>query len=413
MECAPKNKKLQFALLLYVFLLLFFLIVNFFQNSDSSLVPFALKYFKKIDLETGRYYFWERLVPSTLYRVGQICLLAYLIKSAYRPNFVKSFFARLEKSQVKLTFFKILFLFIFLFFLKIPFDIFIGFGLKKYFALTKASFLVWLFRYLGSSLLEILIISGAGFILVVVIKRVKKYIFFIPMVVFGMSLLYLITYPRLITPLFYDEVKIENPILSEEINNLAVKAEIDSSQIKFLNTSQDSLMVNAYFIGFGPFRRIILYDTLLEKFSVKEILAILAHEMGHFKEEHILVGLSLACLGSFLGLLLIDFMSLFIFNFRLRELVIKEKFFHIIFILILTFFLIKPIKNMVSRNIETRADKFSLEITSEPETFINMKVKLALQNKSNIAPNPVYAWFFYTHPPILERIRYAEEFYKK
>lgn len=218
--------------------------------------------------------------------------------------------------------------------------------------------------------------------------------------------------PVVILPLFNKYVPLEDGELKEAIEDYAVSQDFKMKGVFTMDGSKRSTKSNAFFTGFGRFRRIVLFDTLVEKHSIKELVSILAHEMGHYKKRHVLKSLFLSFLTS--GLMFF-ILSLFINNrglfaaFQMEETSIYAS-------LIFFGFLYSPIAtalsilgNLLSRKNEYEADNYAVETYGSPESMITALKRLSVENLSNLTPHPLKVFFSYSHPPVLERIRAIEE----
>ena len=175
-----------------------------------------------------------------------------------------------------------------------------------------------------------------------------------------------------------------------------------------MDGSRRSTKANAYFSGFGRFRRIVLFDTLIEKHSNTELVSILAHEMGHFKKGHFWKSmiLSIATFG-----LMFYILSLFINNRELFDAFRMEKtsvyaslvFFGFLYGPIDT--ILSIISNAYSRRNEYEADSYAIKTYGNPSSMIQALKKLSVDNLSNLTPHPLKVFLSYSHPPIIERIR--------
>ena len=182
-----------------------------------------------------------------------------------------------------------------------------------------------------------------------------------------------------------------------------------------MDASKRTKHTNAYFTGIGKVKRIVLYDTLVEKMDHNEVLAVLAHEAGHWKKKHLLKSIvaaeSIALITTYISyrILQSDFL-LTLFHIE------RGSFFAKVVILgflgSIVAFPFGPVFNYFSRRHENEADKYSYEITGNRESMISTLVKLSKDNLSNLHPHPLYALFHYSHPPVLERIRRIKGFVK-
>lgn len=225
----------------------------------------------------------------------------------------------------------------------------------------------------------------------------------------GFQLLLLVIFPKLILPLFNKLSPLPEGELRDTLVALAERCGFVAQKIEIIDGSKRSGHSNAYFTGFGKWRRIVLFDTLVEQLSPKEIEAVLAHEIGHSKCGHITKRLvvssviGLALLG-FVGWLLNQkvFFTAFGFEF-VPGLMLVPAFLLLSQIVPLITFWISPVSAYFSRKHEYEADAFAKEITGTPDTLIAALHKLHEKNLSNLTPHPLYSAFFYSHPTLAER----------
>ncbi|WP_106794920.1 M48 family metallopeptidase [Aquimarina sp. Aq78] len=214
-------------------------------------------------------------------------------------------------------------------------------------------------------------------------------------------------YAKLIVPIFNKQTPLEPGELRNTIEAYSKKVGFQLKDIFVIDGSKRSTKANAYFSGFGSEKRITLYDTLVNDLDNEEIVAVLAHEVGHYKKRHVIVNLFLSI--ALTGLTL-WFLSLFITNPLLSEaLGVETPSFHIG--LIAFGILYSPISeitglimNMVSRAFEYQADNYAKE-TYNNEALINSLKKLSKNNLSNLTPHPAMVFIHYSHPTLLQRIK--------
>ena len=213
--------------------------------------------------------------------------------------------------------------------------------------------------------------------------------------------------PALIMPLFNRFTPLADGELKEAILAYAKEQHFALQGIFTMDGSKRSTRLNAFFTGFGRFRRIVFYDTLMEELTNAEIRAVLAHEMGHFKRRHIVITMLLSVLQMGASLYILSF---FLGNQALFAAFSME---HISVYAGLLFFgfLYSPISlllgiafNIFSRRNEYQADLFALETTGEAESLISALKKLSVHNLSNLTPHPLNVFLNYSHPPVLARI---------
>ncbi|MCB0382438.1 MAG: M48 family metallopeptidase, partial [Psychroserpens sp.] len=214
-------------------------------------------------------------------------------------------------------------------------------------------------------------------------------------------------YAKLIVPLFNKQTPLEDGSLREQISEYAQSVGFSLKHIFVIDGSKRSTKANAYFSGFGSEKRITLYDTLVNDLDEEEIVAVLAHEVGHYKRNHIIfnLGSSIVLTGIMLYVL-----SVFISNPLLSNAIgVKIPSFHVG--LIAFGMLYAPISeliglamNYISRTFEYQADDYA-KTTYKPEPLISSLKKLSKNSLSNLTPHPSYVWMHYSHPTLLERVR--------
>lgn len=221
------------------------------------------------------------------------------------------------------------------------------------------------------------------------------------------SLFLAMFYSNLIVPLFNKQTPLEEGSLRGKIEDFALKAGFKLDNIYIMDGSKRSSKANAYFTGLGPKKRIVLFDTLIEDLEEEEIVAVLAHEVGHYKKKHTTTGL---VLGTMETAIMFYLFSLFVgvdsFAVALGG---SEASFHLGLLAFAVLY--SPISllsglgtNALSRHNEFQADNYAKKKYSAHSLISSLK-KLSKNNLSNLTPHPVYVFFHYSHPPLLQRIR--------
>jgi STE24 endopeptidase len=217
-------------------------------------------------------------------------------------------------------------------------------------------------------------------------------------------------YSELIVPLFNKQTPLQEGALRSEIETFARKTGFKLKNIYIIDGSKRSTKANAYFSGFGPKKRIVLYDTLQKELTDEEIVAVLAHEIGHYKKKHVLLMLlSSVILTGFMLLLF----SLVVNNPLLSKALGSETTsFHLGLIVFGILYgpvalIIGLLTNYISRRNEFAADRFVKE-NYKPQILAEALKKLSVKNLSNMMPHPVYVFFHYSHPPLLSRLEKLE-----
>ena len=213
--------------------------------------------------------------------------------------------------------------------------------------------------------------------------------------------------PTLIMPIFNKFSPLEDGDLKKEVENFAEKHQFNIKGIYTMDGSKRSTKANAFFTGFGKQKRIVLFDTLIEKNTTKELLAILAHEIGHYKMKHIHQGLLMSIITTGLMLFLLSF---FLNNKNIAD-AFKMENVSVYTSIVFFGFLFRPLEeilsilnNFISRKNEFAADIFSRNTTNDPESLISGLKKLSVESLSNLTPVKFKVFIDYSHPPVIERI---------
>ncbi|RNC68146.1 MAG: M48 family peptidase [Desulfuromonadales bacterium] len=214
--------------------------------------------------------------------------------------------------------------------------------------------------------------------------------------------------PVLIEPMFHRFEPVREEGLEAEIKAMAEKAGLSVSRVMQVDASRRSRHSNAYFTGIGRVKRIVLYDTLIRQMTHREILAVLAHEIGHWKKGHIRNRLIMTQLGALATAWLAwrltawDGLPGII---GLADASLAARFVILGFLGSIVSFPLTPFSSWLSRRHEREADRFATQITGDPEALASALVKLSTENLANLHPHPLYAAFYYSHPPVVERVR--------
>ncbi len=219
--------------------------------------------------------------------------------------------------------------------------------------------------------------------------------------------------PTWIMPLFNKFTPLESGKLKEAILNYARSVKFPIKSVFVIDGSKRSSKSNAFFAGFGGNKRIALFDTLIEKHTVSELVAVLAHEIGHHKRKHVLQGMIISILHT--GVLFF-LLSVFLGSPGLYQAFYVEQqsiytgllFFGLLYTPIEL--LLSIVMQMVSRKNEYQADRFAAETIDEPQSMVDALKKLSASNLSNLAPHPFYVFLNYSHPPLLKRMHAIQRY---
>ena len=214
--------------------------------------------------------------------------------------------------------------------------------------------------------------------------------------------------PVVIMPPFNKFIPLEDGPLKDRISEYARSQAFALKGIFKMDASRRSSKSNAFFTGFGKNRRIVLFDTLIEKHTIDELLSVLAHEVGHYKKKHIFKMLLVSVATSGIMFFILSF---FINNsglfsaFGMEHLSVYASIFFFGFLYTPINMLFSVFTNVLSRKHEYEADRYAVNTYKKPEAFVSALKKLVVDNLSNLTPHPAKVFLYYSHPPVLERIK--------
>lgn len=291
--------------------------------------------------------------------------------------------------------------------LSLPFSIFFTFVIEEKFGFNKTTIKTYISDRLKSWILTILFGGGILSFIIFQEQLIGENFWIVAwMFVTAITILLNGFYAQIIVPLFNTQSKLEDGELRTEIEKYSKKVGFNLSNIFVIDGSKRSSKANAYFSGFGKQKRVTLFDTLIDKLNKKQIVAVIAHEIGHYKKNHIIFNLFFSIIQT--GIMLY-ILSLFIYMPVFSEaLGIDNHSFHIGLI---TFsILFTPISeisslifNLFSRKFEYEADEFAKK-TYDGKYLIEALKVLSKDSLSNLTPHPKYVWWHYSHPTLLQRV---------
>ncbi|HCU24135.1 MAG TPA: peptidase M48 [Deltaproteobacteria bacterium] len=296
-----------------------------------------------------------------------------------------------------------------LYFLNLPFKIYLQFVLEEKFGFNRMK--------AGTFLLDQL--KAGAFSLLIGIPLLTLIFWLVPtlgahwwLAAWGVLVLFqwlgAALFPILFAPAFYKFSPLPESELKDKLHELAVRVKFKMAGIFTIDGSRRSTHSNAFFAGIGKTRRIVLFDTLTASLSTPEIVAVIAHEMGHNKRHHVLKGLLLSFLTTFVSLYLLQKCLQwppFFSAFGVPEPSLPIGF--VIFGMLSSVFTFpfNPIFQWLSRRNEYEADRFSVEVNRDAQGMISSLVKLSKDNLSNLTPHPWYSFYHYSHPTTAERAK--------
>ena len=358
------------------------------------------KYLKSQDYKKSQYKFTKY---SRIFSLIIVLLFFNLEGFLILDNFSRNYFD--SSISIGLFFFGIIFFANEI--INLPFSIYFTFIIEEKYGFNKTNAKTFVFDILKSWALTIFF--GGGILSFVIFQfELIGEKFWIVAWVFMTVLSVLINglYAQIIVPLFYKQSKLENGELRTEIEKYAKKTGFDLSNIFVIDGSKRSTKANAYFSGFGKQKRVTLYDTLITKLSNNQIISVIAHEIGHYKKNHIIFNLIFSVFQT--GIMLY-ILSLFIFQPIFSEaLGVTNHSFHIGLITFSILYtpiseLFSLIFNVFSRKFEYQADEYAKN-TFDGKHLLEALKTLSKDSLSNLTPHPKYVWWHYSHPTLFERI---------
>ena len=294
----------------------------------------------------------------------------------------------------------------------LPFDYYHSFIVEDRYGFNTKTIKIWFSDLLKSMLVTIVVGTFLLSAILLMLRYAgKTWWIWAWAVLLGFQLLMTILYPTVIAPLFNKFTLLEDSDLKDGIERLAEGEDLNVEGIFQMDATKRTRHTNAYFSGLGKAKRIVLFDSLIQSHSKDEILAILAHEIGHLKKNHIKKHLAVI---SFVSLLLFFMASkLLTWNAMYESFGFSNMPLYVGLFLVgilwepLSFFL-SPMGMAISRRFEREADFYSLGVLKTARHLSTALKKMARENLSNLRPHPLYVCFNYSHPPLLERIKYLE-----
>jgi len=296
--------------------------------------------------------------------------------------------------------------------ISIPFEWYDTFVIEQKFGFNKITKKLFILDKLKGYALTIILGGGILFLIIWIYTLTPQYFWLLAWgVITAFSLFMTMFYSEIIVPIFNKQTPLEAGELRTEIEKFASKTGFKLNNIFVIDGSKRSTKANAYFSGLGSKKRIVLYDTLMEKLSVDEIVAVLAHEVGHYKHKHTLINFMISMPSSLL--------LFFIFGIILQSDVFAQALggesasFHLnalaFSILYTPISLVLGIAtNVLSRRFEYQADAYAASFGYAPQLTSGLKT-LSSSSLSNLMPHPFYVFFHYSHPTLYQRMSKLQE----
>ena len=290
----------------------------------------------------------------------------------------------------------------------LPFSLYKTFVIEEKFGFNKMKLNTFCLDLIKSSMIGIILGGGLLYLFLWFYQQFPEDFWWYAWIVFStFSLFFAMFYTDLIVPIFNKLSPLESGELRDEIEGFAKKVNFPLTNIMVIDGSKRSTKANAYFSGLGKRKKIVLYDTLIKEHTKEELTAVLAHEVGHYQKKHIFYSMILSVLQ--MGFMLF-LLQLFLAEPALSN-ALGSKEVYVQLGLISFTLLYSPlstltgiIMNVLSRRNEYEADAYAKEHYNE-QALIDALQKLSVKNLSNLNPHPLYVWFYYSHPTLLERMK--------
>ena len=398
------NRRVLIAVAIYAVFILALSLFGIIGNTDEQAVRSAQTHFSTEAIATGRAYFAWGIVPSIFSRLAKLAVLFFFMYNhraivSYLENKIPRKFIH----PIIIAFFAVASLLL----ISFPFSVASGFFRKRAFGLIEGDFALWFYRYAISSIVINTIALLAILLFIFALCRYNRYRLLIPAIFLTCALAGILLYPRAILSLTHSVKALENSALKSNITQMLEKAHTPVRAMYIINESKYSKHVNAFFTGWGPYREIYLFDTLLHNHTDEETLSIIAHELCHYREEHVLIGIIMGALGLYLALIIMEKLCYLLFNQTLVMAAREMKIAHLLLMFSMLTFIAQPVKNSISRAMERRCDAYACELSGNRKIVAEMEKKIAIANRSDVLPHPLYHFWFATHPAPVKRIESA------
>ena len=301
----------------------------------------------------------------------------------------------------------VLFLFGFIaigFVVGLPFELYQTFELDKEYGFTKTTPKLYILDQLKSAGMFIIFGGAIFYLLALIISSLENWWLWGFVLLFTIAVLVNVIYPTIIAPIFNKFTPLEEGELKTDIVTMMEGVGLKSDGVFVLDASKRDSRLNAYFGGLGKSKRVVLFDTLMEKLSNKELLAVLGHELGHFSHGDIWKNIGMMGVLLFSAFFLLGNLPETLFFDMGVEKKAGVEIAMMMLLIALIGFVFTPIMSFVSRHNEYAADEFGSELGGK-ENLVSALMKLIEENKSFPKSHPIFAFFYYTHPPVLERLK--------
>ena len=385
------------------------LLYLWFALFPGPAAPEALQYFSAEQIEGARAYSQGSRLSFIGSYLTQLCILLWLVFSG-RSLFLSQWTCKVARGSYwgnLLLFFLLLWLLLRL--VHLPFTLFSSYYWQHYWGFSTQVLGAWWLDYLKSAAIDLCLSAGGTLLLFWIIKRFPARWWLCCAA--GLSILLAIQIflsPLLIAPLFNHFTPVQDQKVIAMVEELSYKAEIPVDQILLMDASRRTTKSNAYFAGLGRTKQIVLYDTLLHHHPQDEVKAVIAHEMAHWRQGHIIKGLGLYCAGTLLLCWLLFFVLKDMSPARAGDPYPTHTWAIILLFFSLIFFISSPLQGHISQTMEKEADRVAVMLTNDIPAAVRLQINITVKNASDVSPPPVIQWFS-SHPSPLIRIELLQK----
>lgn len=297
--------------------------------------------------------------------------------------------------------------------LSAPFSYYFGYVIEHRFGFSNLDVKGWLLlqaKQFGVSFVFGVALGTGAYAL---LRRFPTaWVWMIPVAALAVQLIMTVLFPKLLLPLFFKVKPLEVPEIQDAVGEICDKAGVQVKAIRLIDASRYSSHTNAFFTGFGRYKSIYLFDTLLKEHDAREVAAILAHELGHWKHGHVLKGLVLSELSILAGCVGLFYVFPFVQG---AEFVRVGPIHDVTSLPLLSLlssmagFFASPVSSSLSRHFERQANSACIALTQAADVYIRDFVKLAEENHSHLLPHPLIVFWRFSHPPVIDRIEATEK----
>ena len=352
----------------------------------------------------SRRYNIEKLKISILRNVVYVGWIVYLLSGGLVIE-INSYLKSFSLDEYLHNLGVILIVFIVIHLSMLPLSYFSTFVIEDKYGFNTSTKRLFLRDNLVSLLMTLILITAMSSVFFYLVSFTEIWWLLLASTMFIFIILSIYIYPTYISPIFNKFDNLDDDAIKSEISDLSKQTNFSINNLYVMDKSKRTKHPNAYFTGFKNNRRIVFYDTLIDLLSPKEIKAVLAHEIGHYKHNHIIKSLIVSTAVIFIGMFylssLINNASYLEFlNLPMNE---ASQLIALVFTYQVISFFIEPFFSILSRSNEYEADNFASKQVDK-EHLVTSLIKLYKSNLSFLIPNKLYAIFYFSHPTILERI---------